>query len=155
MKALFLALLISASCYGKEYRPPVLTTSAIIEVYEEGAFQGIVIIERGKEPFGYALPGGKVEYGETVEDAVRREMREEVNLELEDLKQFHVYSEPTRDPRHHSVEVTHTAKAFKKPVAGDDAATAALFQWDTIPWEEMAFDHAEILHDYLLERSTR
>ncbi len=130
-------------------KSPILTTTAIIEVYNQDQFQGIVLIERGKAPFGKAIPGGKVEYGETVENAVRREMREEVNLELQDLRQFHVYSQPCRDFRHHSVEVTHVAKAFSLPAAGDDAAKAFVVKVDDIPWNELAFDHAEILHDYL------
>jgi 8-oxo-dGTP diphosphatase len=100
------------------HKPPILTTTAIIEIHEGGQFQGIVLIERGKAPFGKAIPGGKVEYGETVENAVRREMMEEVNLELNDLRQFHVYSDPARDFRHHSVEVAHTAKAFQALAAG-------------------------------------
>lgn len=62
------------------HKPPILTTTAIIEVHEGGQFKGIVLIERGKAPFGKAIPSGKVEYGETVENAVRREMMEEVNL---------------------------------------------------------------------------
>lgn len=131
------------------YKPPILTTSAIIEVYNQDQFQGIVLIERGKAPFGKALPGGKVEYGETVENAVRREMMEEVNLELQELKQFHVYSDPKRDFRHHSVEVTHLAKAYSSPTAGDDAAKAFVVNLENIPWKEMAFDHAQILSDYL------
>ena len=94
------------------HKPPILTTTAIIEIYEDEEFKGIVLIERGKAPWGKAIPGGKVEYGETVENAVRREMLEEVNLSLDDLRQFHVYSDPTRDFRHHSVEVAHTAKAY-------------------------------------------
>lgn len=131
------------------YKPPILTTTAIIEVYEHDIFKGIVLIERGKAPFGKAIPGGKVEYGETVENAVRREMKEEVNLELQDLKQFHVYSEPSRDFRHHSVEVTHVAKAYTLPSAGDDAAKAFVVKVEEIPWNELAFDHAQILRDYL------
>jgi 8-oxo-dGTP diphosphatase len=131
------------------HKPPILTTTAIIEVYNQDKFQGIVLIERGKAPWGKAIPGGKVEYGETVENAVRREMMEEVNLELQDLKQFHVYSEPSRDFRHHSVEVTHLAKALKMPVAGDDAAEAFVVKIDDIPWKDLAFDHAQILRDYL------
>jgi 8-oxo-dGTP diphosphatase len=135
------------------YKPPILTTTAIIEVYEGGQFQGIVLIERGKAPFGKAIPGGKVEYGETVENAVRREMMEEVNLELSDLKQFHVYSDPTRDFRHHSVEVAHTAKSYRAPQAGDDAAKAFIVKLEDIPWGELAFDHAKVLQDYLAWRN--
>ena len=131
------------------HKPPILTTTAIIEVYDEGLFQGIVLIERGKAPFGKAIPGGKVEYGETVENAIRREMMEEVNLELNDLRQFHVYSDPSRDFRHHSVEVAHTAKASKAPVAGDDAAKAFVTRLEDIPWKELAFDHAQVLKDYM------
>lgn len=131
------------------HKPPILTTTAIIEVFDHGRFKGIVLIERGKAPFGKAIPGGKVEYGETVESAVRREMLEEVNLELHDLQQFHVYSDPSRDFRHHSVEVTHVAKAFTSPSAGDDAAKAFVVKLEDIPWKELAFDHAQILQDYL------
>lgn len=135
------------------HRPPILTTTAIIEVYKGSQFQGIILIERGKAPFGKALPGGKVEYGETVEQAVRREMLEEVGVELLDLKQFHVYSDPKRDFRHHSIEVTHVAKSNQQPQAGDDAAKAWIIPLDQIPWEEMAFDHAQILKDYLAYRA--
>jgi 8-oxo-dGTP diphosphatase len=117
------------------FRSPVLTTTAIIEVYERNTFIGIVLIERGKKPFGKALPGGKIEYGETVEEAVRREMMEEVGLELFDLQ--------------HSIEVTHVAKAYASPQAGDDAASAFVVPLDAIPWDELAFDHALILRDYL------
>ena len=134
------------------YRPPVLSTTAIIEIYVNQEFKGIVLIERGKAPFGKAIPGGKVEYGETVEAAVRREMMEEVNLELHELKQFHVYSDPKRDFRHHTVEVTHLAKSFNLPAAGDDAAQAFVVKLEDIPWKELAFDHAQILHDYLKYR---
>lgn len=131
------------------HKPPILTTTAIIEIFDGETSQGIVLIERGKAPYGKAIPGGKVEYDETVENAVRREMIEEVNLELTDLRQFHVYSEPSRDLRHHSVEVTHTAKAFAQPQAGDDAAKAFVVKLSDIPWGELAFDHAQILKDYI------
>lgn len=131
------------------HKPPILTTTAIIEIHEDGEFKGIVLIERGKAPFGKAIPGGKVEYGETVENAVRREMMEEVNLELIDLRQFHVYSDPARDFRHHSVEVAHVAKAYQGPKAGDDAAKAFIVKLEDIPWNELVFDHAQVLKDYM------
>jgi len=135
------------------YKPPVLSTTAIIEVYDkEKNLEGIVLIDRGKEPLGKALPGGKVEYGETVEHAVRREMKEETNLDLHELRQFHVYSEPSRDPRWHTIEVTHLAKAYKNPKAGDDAAKAYVVPLDLIPWDDLAFDHAQILKDYITYR---
>lgn len=134
---------------AQAHKPPILTTTAIIEIYEAGQFKGIVLIERGKAPWGKAIPGGKVEYGETVENAVRREMMEEVNLDLNDLRQFHVYSDPNRDFRHHSVEVTHVAKAYKNPTAGDDAAKAFVVKLEDIPWNELAFDHAQVLKHYL------
>jgi 8-oxo-dGTP diphosphatase len=159
MKYFFLFFILCLPLLGenqtlpKEYRPPVLSTTAIIEVYDkEGKLDGIVLIERGKEPFGKALPGGKVEYGETVEHAVRREMKEETNLDLYELRQFHVYSEPSRDPRWHTVEVTHLAKAYGKPQAGDDAAKAFVVALDQIPWDELTFDHAQILKDYISYR---
>ncbi|MES2199795.1 MAG: NUDIX hydrolase [Chlamydiota bacterium] len=135
------------------HKPPILTTTAVIEIHEGEVFKGIVLIERGKAPFGKAIPGGKVEYGETVENAVRREMKEEVNLDLNDLRQFHVYSDPLRDFRHHSVEVAHVAKAFQSPTAGDDAAKAFIVKLEDIPWNELAFDHAQVLKDYIAWRN--
>jgi 8-oxo-dGTP diphosphatase len=149
-----LFLFFTYSCHAAgPHIPPILTTTAIIEVYDGDELQGIVLIERGKAPWGKAIPGGKVEYGETVEEAVRREMMEEVNLELHGLRQFHVYSDPSRDFRHHSVEVAHLAKAFHAPRAGDDAAEAWVVKLADIPWDNLAFDHAQILQDYLLFRS--
>lgn len=154
---ILLLCLFLAPCYGESkkppHKPPILTTTAIIEIYNGDDFQGIVLIERGKAPWGKAIPGGKVEYGETVENAVRREMMEEVNLDLYDLKQFHVYSDPKRDFRHHSVEVAHVAKSFSPPKAGDDAAQAWVIKLEDIPWDNLAFDHAVVLKDYLRYRS--
>lgn len=145
----FLDISAAEQIVKQAHKPPILTTTAIIEIHEGGQFNGIVLIERGKAPFGKAIPGGKVEYGETVENAIRREMMEEVNLELNDLRQFHVYSDPKRDFRHHSVEVAHIAKAFKGPTAGDDAAKAFVVKLEDIPWNELAFDHAQVLKDYI------
>lgn len=148
-KYLLILMIACVPVMAHAHKPPILTTTAIIEVYDQGSFKGIVLIERGKAPWGKAIPGGKVEYGETVEEAVRREMMEEVNLELADLKQFHVYSDPKRDFRHHSVEVAHTARADRLPVAGDDAAKAFVVRLEDIPWNELAFDHAQVLTDYI------
>jgi len=81
----------------------------------------VLLIHRRNPPHGWALPGGFVEYGETVEDAVRREMKEETGLDLADLRQFRVYSDPARDPRGHVVSVVFAARGIGKPEAGDDA----------------------------------
>jgi len=143
LSALFL---VSATLSGADHKPPILTTTGIIEIYEGEQFEEIVLIERGKVPFGKAIPGGKFEYGETVENAVRREMEEQVNLDLSDLRQFHVYSDPTGDFGHHSGEVAHVAKAYRSPTAVDDAAEAFVVN---IPRTELAFAHAQILRDYL------
>ncbi|MBN8827937.1 MAG: NUDIX hydrolase [Sphingobacteriia bacterium] len=156
---LILNILISACSInnkpGVSNKKIVLTTAAIIEVCKNKQPKGIVLIERGKEPWGYALPGGKVEYGETVEHAIRREMKEEVNLELYNLKLIGVHSEPSRDPRHHSVEVTYQATAFNNPTAGDDAAKAFIVTHDQIPWGKFAFDHEMIVKNYLLKRDIK
>ena len=119
-----------------------LTVDCIIDINSK-----IVLIERKNPPYGWALPGGFVDEGETVEDAVRREMKEETNLSLENLKQFHVYSNPGRDPRGHTVSVVFTANGIGELKAQDDAKEIGLFREDTLP-DEIAFDHKKILDDY-------
>lgn len=119
-----------------------LTVDCIIDI--EGK---IVLIKRENPPFGWAIPGGFVDEGETVEVAVRREMKEETNLGLENLKQFHVYSDPARDPRGHTVSVVFTAVGVGEPKAQDDAKEIGLFTEDTLP-DDIAFDHRKILTDY-------
>ncbi|KPL07481.1 NUDIX hydrolase, partial [bacterium SM23_57] len=99
----------------------------------------------------WALPGGFVDYGESVEEAALREAKEETGLDVFDLKQFHCYSTPDRDPRQHTVTVVFTAKAKGKVAAFDDAADARFFSWDNLP-EQMAFDHRQILEDYRTDR---
>jgi len=108
----------------------------------------VLVIHRRNPPHGWALPGGFVEYGETVEDAVRREMKEETGLGLQDLKQFHVYSDPARDPRGHVVSVVFTASGIGKPEAGDDADHYRLIDLEAIPETELVFDHAQMLRDF-------
>src|SRR3990167_8676289 len=100
----------------QKQRTPFLTVDAIIET--EG---GIILIKRKNPPSGWAMPGGFVDYGESLEDAVRREAKEETGLDIAGIKQFHTYSEPDRDPRFHTVGTVFIAKARGKPKAGDDA----------------------------------
>ena len=122
---------------------PYVTVDAIIELTE-----GIVIIKRSNPPFGWALPGGFVDYGESLEDAVKREAKEETNLDLSEIKQFHTYSDPKRDPRFHTVGTVFIAKAKGKPKAGDDAAGLKVATMQEILKMQFAFDHKKILEDY-------
>lgn len=128
----------------KQQRGPFVAVDCIIDI--DG---GIVIIERSNPPFGWALPGGFVDYNESLEDAVRREMKEETNLELLDLKQFHAYSKPGRDPRFHTIGIIFTAKGKGKPKSGDDAAALKVIKLKDIDKIDFAFDHKQVLQDYL------
>ncbi|MBI5196829.1 MAG: NUDIX hydrolase [Nitrospirae bacterium] len=123
-------------------RNPFLTVDAIIEIED-----GIILIKRKNPPPGWAIPGGFVDYGETIEDAVIREAKEETGLDVRLLRQFHTYSDPKRDPRHHTVSVIFIAKADGKPKAGDDAKEVGIFTRNSLPGE-LAFDHRQILEDY-------
>ncbi|MBU0502820.1 MAG: NUDIX domain-containing protein [Candidatus Omnitrophica bacterium] len=128
---------------------PFTTVDAIIEVPVSGVQTGIVIIQRSNPPFGWALPGGFVDYGECLEDAVKREMKEETDLELQDLRQFHTYSNPDRDPRFHTIGTVFLARGIGTPKAGDDAAGLKVIKLDEIKGLDFAFDHKNILEDYL------
>jgi ADP-ribose pyrophosphatase YjhB (NUDIX family) len=123
-------------------RNPFCTVDAIIEV--EG---GIILIKRKNPPRGWAIPGGFVDYGESLEDAVIREAKEETGLDIEIVRQFHTYSDPKRDPRHHTISTIYIARASGKPQAGDDAKEVGIFTKDNLP-DEIAFDHRQILEDY-------
>lgn len=124
------------------YRNPFPTVDIIIRDGDR-----IVLIERRNEPHGWALPGGFVDYGETLETAAAREAREETGLELDDLRQFHAYSDPARDPRQHNISVVFTARGSGTLRAGDDAQNARWFSLDSLP-APLCFDHARILEDY-------
>ncbi|PLY03600.1 MAG: NUDIX hydrolase [Desulfuromonas sp.] len=126
----------------KEYRNPLPAVDIIIKVDNS-----LVLIERKNKPFGWALPGGFVDYGEPLEAAARREAMEEVGMELSHLKQFRAYSDPQRDPRQHTISVVFSAKGIGQPRAGDDAGKARLFKLDDLP-APLCFDHAEIINDY-------
>lgn len=125
------------------YRNPFPTVDIIIRD-EVGH---VLLIERGNAPFGWALPGGFVDYGETLEAAARREAREETALELGDLAQFRAYSDPARDPRQHNISIVFTARGVGTPQAGDDARKTGWFPLDALP-APLCFDHAQILDDY-------
>jgi ADP-ribose pyrophosphatase YjhB (NUDIX family) len=124
---------------------PYTTVDAIIEI---GG--GIVVIERSNPPFGLALPGGFVDYGESLEDAVTREVKEETGLTVTELKQFHTYSDPDRDPRFHTIGTVFIAKTKGTPKAGDDAAGLKIIKKGEILKNDFAFDHKKILQDYLI-----
>ena len=133
-----------------KYRNPLVTVDVIIELEE----RGIVLIQRAKEPFGWALPGGFVDYGESLEEAARREALEETSLAVELLGQFGAYSAPERDPRHHTISVVFMAQASGKPQARDDAREVGVFTKENLP-SSLAFDHAQILADYLALKESR
>lgn len=123
-------------------RNPLLTVDAIIEI--DG---GIVLIRRKNPPPGWAIPGGFVDYGESLEQAAVREAKEETGLDIELIRQMHTYSDPGRDPRHHTVSTIFIARASGTPVAADDAQMAGIFTRDKLP-DDIAFDHRQILDDY-------
>lgn len=123
------------------HRNPIPTVDIIIEKGSE-----IVLIERKNPPFGWALPGGFVDYGESFESAAIREAAEETGIVLEEVSQFKTYSDPGRDERFHTATTVFIAQTESEPVAGDDAAKAELFDRFSLP--HLAFDHAQILAEY-------
>lgn len=126
----------------KQYKNPLPTVDVIIELPE-----GIVLIERQNEPFGWAIPGGFVDYGESLEDAAVRESLEETSLRTAQLRLLGCYSDPARDARSHNISTVYVATATGTPKAGDDTANLAVFSIDSLP-QPLCFDHAKILSDY-------
>jgi ADP-ribose pyrophosphatase YjhB (NUDIX family) len=129
------------------YRNPIPTVDIIIEIESKG----IVLIKRKNPPHGWALPGGFVDYGESLEEAAVREAKEETDLDVKLTKQFHTYSDPERDPRHHSISTVYIAKAKGIPQAKDDAIEIGIFNESILP-DEIAFDHRSILMNYFKSR---
>jgi ADP-ribose pyrophosphatase YjhB (NUDIX family) len=125
---------------------PIPTVDLIIEYNE-----GIILIKRKNPPEGWALPGGFVDYGESLEAAAVREAKEETGLNVELLRQFRAYSDPKRDPRHHTITIVFIAKAKGKAIAGDDAKEIGIFHKNTLP-DQIAFDHRDIINDYFTGR---
>ncbi len=132
----------------KSYRNPVPTVDIIIEI--DG---GIVLIERKHEPLGWALPGGFVDYGETLEAAAIREAKEETSLDVHNLRLLGCYSDPRRDPRLHTITTAFAATASGTPKAADDAANLAIFPLTSLP-ESLCFDHGKILTDYVRRKDS-
>lgn len=126
-------------------RTPALTVDTIIAMRDRPGAP-VVLIERRYEPLGWALPGGFVDIGETVEQAAVREAREETGLAVTLGTLLGVYSDPARDARGHTVSVVFTAAAVGTPVAADDARAVDIFSLDALP--PLAFDHRKILDDY-------
>ncbi len=132
---------------GSTFRNPLPTVDIIIEIGE-----AIVLIERKNPPPGWALPGGFVDYGESFEDAARREALEETGLEVQLVRQLHTYSHPGRDARQHTASTVFIAFASGTPIADDDAKEARLFSLNELP--SLAFDHGQILADYVRYKKT-
>ena len=128
------------------YRNPVPTVDIIIELVDR-PHRPIILIERLNSPFGWAIPGGFIDYGELAEVAARREDQEETGLAVELVEQFHVYSDPSRDPRQHTMSVVFLAMAKGEPQAGDDAKNIGIFESWRIPGN-LCFDHDRVMRDY-------
>ncbi|HUL60937.1 MAG TPA: NUDIX hydrolase [Anaeromyxobacteraceae bacterium] len=125
-----------------EHRNPSPTVDVVVVVPGDR----VVLVRRANPPPGWALPGGFVDEGETVEEAAAREAREETGLEVRLTDLLYVYSDPARDPRGHTLSTVFLGRATGEPRGGDDAAEARAFRWTQLP-APLAFDHAEILAD--------
>lgn len=128
---------------------PAPTVDVIIEIDD-----GIILIERKNEPHGWAIPGGFVDYGESLEQAAAREAKEETSVDVKNLRQFHTYSDPSRDPRFHTISTVYIAKGRGVPKAQDDAKNLKVFKQNTLP-KNIVFDHRKILADYFTFKKTR
>lgn len=134
-----------------QYRNPAPTVDIIIELRDR-PHRPIILIERKNEPFGWAIPGGFIDYGESAETAAVREAEEEVGLQVELVEQFQVYSNPQRDPRKHTLSVVFIATAAGELQAADDAKSLKIFNSWEIP-DNLCFDHDQVLKDYFHYRN--
>jgi 8-oxo-dGTP diphosphatase len=134
---------------SENHRNPLPTVDIIIEL----TGGGVVLIERKNIPHGWALPGGFVDYGESLEAAAVREAKEETSLEVQLIEQFYTYSDPSRDPRKHTISTVYIATAQGIPQGADDAKRAKIFTKDQLP-NPIVFDHPRILSDYFVYKAT-
>lgn len=136
------------------YKPvtPLLAADTLIELIDLPG-RPFVLIERANPPYGWAVPGGFVDVGETMESAAVREAKEEISLDIRLTVLLGLYSNPKRDPRNHTVTACYVAEAHGMPVAADDAKNCGIFTFDNLP-AELAFDHAMVLDDYRNYRLT-
>jgi len=132
----------------KQYKNPTPTVDIIIEIDNK-----IVLIERKNQPYGWAIPGGFVDYGESLIETAIREAKEETGLDVEIIHQLATYSDPNRDPRGHTISTVYIAKAKGTPKGGDDAKRAQLFDPQNLP-SPICFDHKQIIEDYLEFKQT-
>jgi ADP-ribose pyrophosphatase YjhB (NUDIX family) len=136
----------------KKYKHPIPTVDIIIEIEKENGREGIILIKRRNPPHGWALPGGFVDCGESLEEAAVREAKEETSLDIRLKSQFHTYSDPKRDPRKHTISTVYVAAAQGKPKAQDDAQDIGIFTEEEINLP-LAFDHQKILTDYFKQKN--
>jgi ADP-ribose pyrophosphatase YjhB (NUDIX family) len=138
------AHLLCPHCGGlvEKYRNPLPTVDIIIETEK-----GIVLIKRRNPPYGWALPGGFVDYGESLEEAAVRKAKEETSLNVRLVAALGAYSDPNRDPRHHTISYVYIARSGGTPSASDDAMEIGIFVRASMP-KDLAFDHGRILQDY-------
>jgi 8-oxo-dGTP diphosphatase len=134
-----------------EFHNPIPTCDILIEL--DGKPGTLVFIERKNEPRGFAVPGGFVDEGEWIADAAVREAKEETTLDVELIELFHVYSDPKRDPRKHTVSTVFIARAKGTPTGSDDAARTIVCKPDELPGP-LVFDHALIVADYVTYKKT-
>jgi 8-oxo-dGTP diphosphatase len=128
------------------HKNPIPTVDLIIEMIDR-PYRPIILIERLNPPYGWALPGGYMDYGESLETSAQREAEEETGLHVKLVEQFQAYSDPNRDPRQHTISIVFLAHAKGDPNPGDDAKNLKLFELWQIP-DNLCFDHDRIIRDY-------
>ena len=130
-----------------KYKNPAPTADSIIEIERDDGRLGIILIKRKFPPYGWAIPGGFVDYGESLEEAAVREAKEETSLDIKLKYQLHTYSDPKRDVRKHTITTVFVASASGIPIAKDDAQDIRIYTREEINFP-LAFDHEQILEDY-------